>query len=81
MKAIRSAKCIMDHGVLDVPTERILNETTLMHEHDLIALAIKDINRFLIRCITCGIYYCNLCGRALEKKQRTNIIDLQQMTE
>jgi rRNA maturation endonuclease Nob1 len=66
---------MMDHGVLDVPAERILNETTLMHEHDLIAVAIKDVHRFLIRCITCGIYYCNLCGKSLEKQQSTNITD------
>jgi rRNA maturation endonuclease Nob1 len=69
MKAISSAKCIMAHEDLDVSTEKILNKITLMHEHDLIALAIKDVNRFLIRCITCGIYYCNLCGKALKKEQ------------
>jgi len=72
MKAIRSAKCRMAHGDVDVPAERILNETTLMHEHDLIAM--KDVHRFLIRCITCAIYYCNLCGKALERKQSINMI-------
>jgi len=43
-------------------------ENKLIHEHDFITARIKGINSFLIHCITCGIYYCGLCGKALEDK-------------
>ncbi|HET7344805.1 MAG TPA: hypothetical protein VFJ05_02920 [Nitrososphaeraceae archaeon] len=44
----------------------------LIHEHDFITARIKGINSFLIHCITCGIYYCDLCGKALEDKVTNN---------
>ncbi len=33
------------------------SENRLIHEHDFITARIKEINSFLIHCITCGIYY------------------------
>jgi hypothetical protein len=43
-------------------------ENKLIHEHDFITARIKETNSFFIHCITCGICYCGLCGKALEDK-------------
>jgi hypothetical protein len=61
MKPIRSVKHRMDfhisNGVIRSQSEQI-------HEHDFIQIAVKGSST-LIRCITCGIYYCEHCGKAL----------------
>jgi hypothetical protein len=52
------------------------SENKLIHEHDFITARIKETNSFFIHCITCGIYYCDLCGKALGDKvtnQHSNI--------
>jgi hypothetical protein len=36
----------------------------LIHEHDLVPAEFNGINYFL-RCITCGTYFCQLCGKAV----------------
>ena len=36
----------------------------LVHEHDFVTAKIKETNR--VRCTTCGICYCKLCGKALQ---------------
>jgi len=56
----------MAHLDFDVSRNNIQNQMIQIHEHDLIPIAIKDANILLIQCITCGIRYCNLCGKALE---------------
>ena len=40
-------------------------QNELLHEHDFIPVAVKGLNTPLIRCVTCGKYYCELCGKAL----------------
>jgi hypothetical protein len=42
----------------------IPRENKLIHEHDLVPARIKKCG-FLVRCTNCGIYYCELCGKAL----------------
>lgn len=66
MNLIKLDKCVMTHLDLDVSGNSLLNQMTQIHEHDLIRKAVKDANNPLIQCITCGIHYCNLCGKALE---------------
>ena len=39
----------------------------LSHEHDFVsATAARGTNRTLFHCITCDIYYCHMCGKALQ---------------
>lgn len=66
IKTIRSLKCGIVREDLGVPRNEIQCENKLIHEHDLIRVRIKETNSFLIHCISCGIYYCELCGKALE---------------
>ena len=62
---MKLGKCVMAHIDFDVSDNNIQNQITPIHEHDLISTAVKDANILLIQCITCGIHYCNLCGKAL----------------
>jgi hypothetical protein len=40
------------------------------HEHDFIPVAVKRLNNpLIIKCVTCGKYYCELCGKALTDEQ------------
>jgi hypothetical protein len=59
---------IINEDFFDVPDNAIQFENKLIHEHDFITIKIKETNSSLIHCITCGIYYCGLCGKALEDK-------------
>jgi hypothetical protein len=69
IKPITSLKCgIINEDFFDVPNNAIQFENKLIHEHDFITIKIKETNSSLIHCITCGIYYCGLCGKALEDK-------------
>ena len=56
-----------DFGVSSNNATQSVNKL-LIHEHDFITTRIKETNSFFIHCITCGIYYCGLCGKALEDK-------------
>jgi hypothetical protein len=56
-----------DFGVSSNNATQSVNKL-LIHEHDFIITRIKETNSFFIHCITCGIYYCGLCGKALEDK-------------
>ena len=60
-------KCIMAHLGFDISDNNIQNQITPIHEHDLVLTAVKDVNILPIQCITCGIHYCNLCGKAFQK--------------
>jgi hypothetical protein len=43
------------------------SNSMLSHEHDFAsATAAKGTDGALILCITCGTYYCDLCGKVLE---------------
>jgi len=59
-----------DFGVSSNDT--IQSDNKLIHEHDFIKTRIKETNSFLIHCITCGIYYCDLCGKALGDEVTNN---------
>ena len=60
-------KCVMAHLDFDISDNNIQNQMSQIHEHDLIPIAVKDAKNLLIQCINCGIRYCNLCGKAMEK--------------
>lgn len=45
-------------------TAAMQDEDKVIHEHDLISVRIKK-DGFLVYCASCGIYYCQLCGKAL----------------
>jgi hypothetical protein len=69
IKALRSLKGGIFHEDFGVSSNNSIQaENKLIHEHDFITIRIKETNSFLIHCITCGIYYCGLCGKALEDK-------------
>jgi hypothetical protein len=69
IKLSTSLKCgIINEHFFDVPDNAMQCKNKLIHEHDFITVRIKETNSSLIHCITCGIYYCGLCGKALEDK-------------
>lgn len=37
----------------------------LIHEHYFVDRRVKVADHFIIRCITCGHYYCDICGKML----------------
>lgn len=40
-------------------------QETLIHEHSYVP--VTDTKRkYVVRCITCSIYFCELCGKALD---------------
>ena len=69
-KLIGSLKCGIVYEDFDVPSNAIyFQNKPIIHEYNFITAGIKETNNsFLINCITCGIYYCRLCGKALENK-------------
>jgi late competence protein required for DNA uptake (superfamily II DNA/RNA helicase) len=75
IKALRPLKGRMivdeDFGISS-NDDTIQSENKLIHEHDFITARIKETNSFLIHCITCGICYCDLCGKALGDKVTNN---------
>ncbi|HZD83340.1 MAG TPA: hypothetical protein VE076_10730 [Nitrososphaeraceae archaeon] len=69
IKALRSLKGGIFHEDFGVSSNNaIQSENKIIHEHDFIIIRIIETNSSLIHCITCGIYYCGLCGKALEDK-------------
>jgi len=38
-------------------------EAKLIHEHYFVP---TRLNHFVICCITCGNYYCNICGKLIK---------------
>jgi len=66
MKHIRSIKHRMD---FHIPNSVIRSQNEQIHEHDFIQIAVKGSST-LIRCVTCGTYYCELCGKALSDVPR-----------
>ena len=46
-------------------TATIPHGNKLIQEHDLIPARIKERGFYLVYCTGCGIYYCELCGKAL----------------
>ncbi|MDQ6862956.1 MAG: hypothetical protein M3044_03955 [Thermoproteota archaeon] len=68
METIRSDKCSVVHDDFDVSSNTLKYENNLMHEHDFVQVTAKGVDNFLICCITCGSYYCNICGKLLENE-------------
>jgi hypothetical protein len=43
----------------------MMSNRRLIHEHYFVAKKVKGANHFIIRCITCGHCYCDICGKIL----------------
>jgi hypothetical protein len=46
------------------------SENEFIHEHELVRARGKGAAGFCVKCITCGIYYCDLCGKTLKNINR-----------
>jgi hypothetical protein len=71
MKPIRSVKHRMDQVDFHFSNGVIRSQNELIHEHDFIQVAVKGSSAPQIRCVTCGTYYCDLCGKALSDVSRS----------
>lgn len=74
VETIMSGKCSVVHNDFAVPNNTIKYENGLMHEHDFVQVTAKGVDNFLICCITCASYYCNLCGKLLENKVTPSVL-------
>ncbi len=55
--------------VVNLHSSPIRDPSRLIREHDFITVRIKEANNsFVVLCTTCGVYFCDLCGKALNKK-------------
>ena len=61
MKPIRSVRHRMD---FHVSNSVLRSQNELIHEHDFIQISVKGSST-LLRCVTCGTYFCVTCGKAL----------------
>jgi len=60
-------KCNMIHEDLSIAIDEIqFEEYRLIHEHYFVPVRLKGLNRFVICCITCGDYYCKICGKLIK---------------
>ena len=60
-------KCNMIHEDLSTAIDEIqFEEARLIHEHYFAPVRLKGLNRFAICCITCGDYYCKICGKLIK---------------
>lgn len=55
----------INNTLVDVYDSTVHSESKLIHEHDFITIEINEANSSLLRCINCGEYYCDLCGKNL----------------
>jgi hypothetical protein len=46
------------------------SENEFIHEHELVRARVEETAGFCVQCISCGIYYCDLCGKTLENINR-----------
>lgn len=75
MKSIRLIKSKTTDRDFHVSNNIIISQEELLHEHDFIPIVVKGLNRPLICCVTCGKYYCELCGKALTDKEMQYLFD------
>ncbi|MGC2385206.1 MAG: hypothetical protein WA631_19095 [Nitrososphaeraceae archaeon] len=54
-----------NNEVVYVADSAIHGKTKLIHEHDFITARNKEAYKHLVNSSTCGIYYCDLSGKAL----------------
>ncbi len=67
MKRIESVKCNMIHEDLSIVIDEIqFEKASLIHEHYFVPVRSKGLNHFVICCITCGEYYCKICGKLIK---------------
>ena len=67
MKRIESVKCNMIHEDLSTLIDELqFEEARLIHEHYFVPVRLKGLNHFVICCITCGDYYCKICGKLIK---------------
>jgi hypothetical protein len=71
VQTIGSVKCKVHVG-FDVSSSTKKYEHKIIHEHDFVEDSKGDNS--LVCCITCGSYYCNLCGNLLEKKAIPSVL-------
>lgn len=72
---MRNNQCIkvirpLEHGIVKKEDHNkhslvVQYENKLIHEHDFIRVETKETISSLLRCVNCGEYYCDLCGKAL----------------
>jgi hypothetical protein len=43
-----------------------LDENKLIHEHNFVPVTVVNAKR-LVRCLTCGASYCEICGKVQDK--------------
>ncbi len=66
IKVIRSPKYrVAKKEGEDIHDTAVQYKNKLIHEHDFITITANETNTALVRCITCGQYYCDLCGKGL----------------
>lgn len=49
--------------------------TNLIHEHYFVPKRMKGADHFIICCITCGDYYCHICGKTLVAFTNSSILE------
>ena len=57
-----------------------LDENKLIHEHNLVPVTVANAKR-LVRCLTCGASYCEICGKVQDNARVAKLIDLGAIDE
>ncbi|MGA9154527.1 MAG: hypothetical protein WBZ36_28410 [Candidatus Nitrosopolaris sp.] len=52
----------------EVPDGQTSCEKALIHEHDL-SVCVAENKNYIVRCLTCNVCFCGLCGKALNYPQ------------
>lgn len=52
-----------------------LDENKLIHEHNFVPVTVANAKR-LVRCLTCGASYCEICGKVQDNARVAKLIDL-----
>lgn len=55
---------------LKAPDGHASYEKALIHEHDLTVIA--ESKNYIVRCLTCNVRFCGLCGKALNPQIHTD---------
>ncbi|MDQ6862902.1 MAG: hypothetical protein M3044_03675 [Thermoproteota archaeon] len=52
-----------------------LGENKLIHEHNFVPVTVANA-KHLVRCLTCGASYCEICGKVQDNARVAKLIDL-----
>jgi hypothetical protein len=52
-----------------------LDENKLIHEHNFVPVTVVNAKR-LVRCLTCGASYCEICGKVQDNARVGKSLDL-----